>query len=148
MAIKWKNKKKGKVIFGISVILVLTIVNLLYFPAIGSRASERSSQEMLKQQQVNMGLLQSLYEGALVLYYEQTANTSETVMELMDLFVKKEELSNEQCAVLEESFYQIYGEMERDFRGLHSQRCSIKLFMFYPFLPPWASCFWEPIGNA
>lgn len=117
MAIKWKNKKKGKVIFGISVILVLTIVNLLYFPVIGSRASERSSQEMLKQQQVNMGLLQSLYEGALVLYYEQTANTSETVMEPMDLFVKKEELSNEQCAVLEESFYQIYGEMERDFEN-------------------------------
>ena len=119
MAIKWKNKKKGKVIFGISVLLVLIIVNLLYFPTIGNQASERSSQEMLEQQQVNMGLLQSLYEGALVMYYEQTVKTSETIMEPMDVFLKKEELTDEQWVVLEENldFNYVYGEMEREFNN-------------------------------
>ncbi len=117
MAIKWKNKKKGNVILGIGVLLALVIVNFLYFPTIGNRASERSSQEMLEQQQVNMGLLQSLYEGALVMYYEQTLKTSEIVIEPMDLFLKKEELSSEQCAVLEANFNDIYGEMERDFEN-------------------------------
>lgn len=117
MDTKLKNSKKIRLIITICALLVLTIANVLYFPQVGSWASDRYSEEMTESKEINTDLLQSLYQGALVMYYEQTLRTSEETIEPLDLFVKKELLNDEQKRLLDESFGDIYGHWERSFNA-------------------------------
>lgn len=117
MDTKLKNSKKIRLIITICALLVLTIANVLYFPQIGSQASDRYAEEMTESKEINTDLLQSLYQGALVMYYEQSLRTSEETMEPLDLFVKKELLNDEQKRLLDESFGDIYDHWERSFNA-------------------------------
>ncbi len=112
-----KNSKKARLIITICVLLVLTIINVLYFPQIGSQASLRYSEEMTESKEINTDLLQALYQGALVMYYEQTLQTSEKTIEPLELFVKEELLNEEQQVALEEHFGYTYGSWERNFEA-------------------------------
>lgn len=121
MDTKLKNNKKMRRIITISVLLLVTVVNVLCFPYIGREAAEQYSEEVVNQRRVNMEALQALYEGALVMYYEQTMQTSEIAVEPMDVFVKQEALNEEQEAVLQENFGFIYSQMERNFENYRYQ---------------------------
>ncbi|MBR5128213.1 MAG: HAMP domain-containing histidine kinase [Roseburia sp.] len=110
-----KNSKKIRLIITICALMVLTIVNVLYFPMVGSQALGRYSEEMTESKEINTDLLQSLYQGALVMYYEQTLKSSEETIEPLELFVKKEMLNEEQRVGLEENFGYTYGNWERNF---------------------------------
>lgn len=115
MDTKLKNSKKIKFIITIGVLLVLTIANVLYFPQIGSWASDRYSEEMIESKEINTDLLQALYFGTQVMYYEQTIQSSGEMLEPLDLFVKQELLSDEQQVVLEENFGDIYNHWDHEF---------------------------------
>ena len=117
MDTKLKNSKKIRLIITICVLLVLTIANVLYFPQIGSQASERYSEEMTESKEINTDLIQALYQGALVMYYEQTLQSTEDTIEPLELFVKKEMLDEEQRVALEEHFGYSYGNWERNFEN-------------------------------
>ena len=117
MDTKLKNSKKIRLIITICALLVLTIANVLYFPQIGAQASDRYSEEMTESKEVNIDLIQALYHGALVMYYEQTLQTSGETVEPLDLFVKQEMLNEEQKIALEENFGYIYGNWERHFEA-------------------------------
>jgi len=112
---KLKNSKKTRLIITICALLVLTIANVLYFPVIGSQASNRYSEEMTESKEINTDLMQALYHGALVLYYEQTLQTAEETIEPLELFVKQELLNEEQQIALEENFGYTYSNWERNF---------------------------------
>ena len=115
MDTKLKNSKKTRLIITICALLVLTIANVLYFPVIGSQASNRYSEEMTESKEINTDLMQALYHGALVLYYEQTLQTAEETIEPLELFVKQELLNEEQQIALEENFGYTYSNWERNF---------------------------------
>lgn len=117
MDTKLKNSKKIKFIITIGVLLVLTIANVLYFPQIGSWASDRYSEEMIESKEINTDLLQALYFGTQVMYYEQTIQSSGEMLEPLDLFVKQELLSDEQQVVLEENFGDIYNHWDHEFNA-------------------------------
>ena len=117
MDTKLKNSKKIRLIITICALLVLTIANVLYFPQIGSQASERYSEEMTESKEINTDLIQALYQGALVMYYEQTLQSTEDTIEPLELFVKKEMLDEEQRVALEEHFGYSYGNWERNFEN-------------------------------
>jgi len=114
---KLKNSKKIRLMIIICALLALTIVNVLYFPQIGSLASNRYSEEMIDSKEINVDLLQSLYQGVLVMYYEQTLRTSEKSIEPLELFVKQELLNEEQQVALEGSFGDVYHYWERNFNA-------------------------------
>ena len=117
MDTKLKNSKKIRFIITIGVLLVLTIANVLYFPQIGSWASDRYSEEMIESKEINTDLLQALYFGTQVMYYEQTIQSSGEMLEPLDLFVKQELLSDEQQVVLEENFGDIYNHWDHEFNA-------------------------------
>ena len=90
---------------------------MLYFPQIGSWASIRYSEEMVDSKELNTDLIQALYQGALVMYYEQTLQTSEEMIEPLELFVNQELLNDEQQVVLEENFGDIYNRWDHEFNA-------------------------------
>ena len=112
---KLKNSKKIRLVITICALLVLTIANVLYFPVIGEQASSQYSEEVTDQREINIDLLQALYKGALVMYYEQALQTSEEMIEPLELFVKLDSLNEEQTQALEENFDYIYGHWVSDF---------------------------------
>jgi len=114
---KLKNSKKTRLIITICALLVLTIANVLYFPVIGTQVSSQYSEEMEDRKEINTDLLRSLYQGALVMYYEQTLQTSEEAIEPLELFIKQESLNEEQAVALEENFGYIYSTWENNFEN-------------------------------
>ena len=114
---KLKNSKKIRLIIAICVLLVLTIANVLYFPQIGSYAYNRYSAEMIDSKEINTDLLQALYFGTQVLYYEQTLQSSGEMLEPVEMFVKQELLNDEQQAVMEENFGDIYNHWDHEFNA-------------------------------
>ncbi len=115
MDTKLKNSKKTRIIITICALLVLTIANVLYFPVIGNRASSQYSEEVVDQKEINTDLMQALYQGALVMYYEQTVQTSEEMVEPLELFIKQDGLNDDQKAALNENFGYIYGRWVNNF---------------------------------
>lgn len=115
MVTKLKSSKKIRLIVTICALLVMTIANVIYFPVIGNQASSEYSEEMTGQKEINTDMMQALYQGALVMYYEQTLQTSEEVIVPMELFVKMDNLSQEQIIDMEENFGYIYSTWERNF---------------------------------
>lgn len=115
MVTKLKSSKKIRLIVTICALLVMTIANVIYFPVIGNQASSEYSEEMTGQKEINTDMMQALYQGALVMYYEQTLQTSEEVIVPMELFVKMDNLSQEQIIAVEENFGYIYSTWERNF---------------------------------
>ena len=115
MDTKLKNSKKTRIIITVCALFVLTIANVLYFPVIGNQASSQYSEEVVDQKEINTGLMQALYQGALVMYYEQTLQTSEEMIEPLELFIKQESLNEEQKVALEENFGYIYGRWVNNF---------------------------------
>ena len=114
---KLKNSKKIRLIIAICVLLVLTIANVLYFPQIGSYAYNRYSAEMIDSKEINTDLLQALYFGTQVLYYEQTLQSSGEMLEPVEMFVKQELLNDEQQVVMEENFGDIYNHWDHEFNA-------------------------------
>ena len=115
MDTKLKSSKKIRIIITIGALLVMTIANVIYFPVIGNRASSEYSEQMTEQKEINTDLMQALYQGALVMYYEQTLQSSEEVIEPLDLFIKKESLNEDQQVALEENFSYIFGRWVSNF---------------------------------
>ena len=117
MDTKLKNSKKIRLIITICAFLVLTIANVLYFPQIGSYAYNRYSAEMIDSKEINTDLLQALYFGTQVMYYEQTLQSSGEMLEPVELFVNQELLNDEQQGVLEENFGDIYNHWDHEFNA-------------------------------
>lgn len=115
MDTKLKNNKKIRMIITVVVLLVVTIANVFYFPVIGNQASSRYSEETADQKEINEDLFRALYQGTLVMYYEQTLQTSEEAIEPLELFIKQDSLNEEQSVALEENFGYIYGRWVENF---------------------------------
>ena len=118
---KLKNKKRIRKIIITIVFVVALLGNILYFPLVCDEAKEKYEADMAETQEINTDLLRSLYHGMLVMYYEQAAETADSVIEPYDLFVKEEVLSEEQKANLKESFTDIYGSMVSSFEQYRYQ---------------------------
>lgn len=118
---KLKNMKKIRSIITIAVLLVVTIGNVLYFSVVGDLAKEKYDTDMETAQEMNTDILRSLYQGALVMYYEQTLENSDSVIEPYDLFIKEDALNEEQKAILEENFDDIYDSMVSSFEQYRYQ---------------------------
>ncbi len=114
---KLKNSKKTRLFIIICALLVLTMVNVFYFPMVGNQAAIRYSEERIENKEINTDLLESLYQGVLIMYYEQTLRSSEETIEPLELFVEQEMLSDEQKAAMEDSFGDIYQHWERSFNA-------------------------------
>ena len=127
MDTKLKSSKKIRIIITICALLVMTIANVIYFPVIGNRASSEYSEQMTEQKEINTDLMQALYQGALVMYYEQTLQSSEEVIEPLDLFIKKESLNEDQQVALEENFSYIFGRWVSNFERYNFLHNSFQL---------------------
>lgn len=125
MDTKLKNSKKIRIMSTICALLLLTVVNVLYFPQVGSYAYNRYSEEMIESKEINTGLLQALYFGTQVMYYEQTLQSSGEMLEPLDVFVKQELLNDEQEIALEENFGDIYNHWNQEF---HAYRYGIDYY--------------------
>ena len=56
---KLKNSKKTRLFIIICALLVLTMVNVLYFPMVGNQAAIRYSEERIENKEINTDLLES-----------------------------------------------------------------------------------------
>ena len=118
MDTKLKNSKKIRSLLTVIMLLVVTFVNLCWFTSIAEHATNEYSEESVKQREVNTEVLQSLYQGALVMYYEQALQTSETTIEPIDLFVKIEQIEDEsERDSIESNFGYVYSSMEQYFEN-------------------------------
>ena len=68
---KLKNNKKIRKIAIVGILLFVTIVNIFFFPAIGNKAKEEYENEIASTREVDESVMRALYQGALLLYYEQ-----------------------------------------------------------------------------
>lgn len=118
---KLKNTKKIRNIIVITVLLAAAIVNTAYFSIIGDSAREKYEADIEESQELNSDILRAAYHGALVMYYEQTLENSESVAEPYQVFIKEEALDEEQRAYLEEQFNDIYGSMVSSFEQYRYQ---------------------------
>ena len=117
MDTKLKNRKKIRLMMIIGALLLLTIANVLYFPQVGNYAYNRYSEEMIDSKEINTDLLQALYSGTQVMYFEQTLQSTGEMMEPLEVFVKQDLLNDEQQMVLEENFGEIYNHWDREFNA-------------------------------
>lgn len=93
MVIKWKNNLKLKYIVALCVLLVITAVNVLFYPLICSRAQETLTQlksddgQTSAESAINLDFLETLYRACYVLYLEYENQSSESQISAAELFI-------------------------------------------------------------
>lgn len=100
MAIKLKNNHRTIFQIGALAVLVLSVINLCFFPLIHGRAQKLLEQkaagaESLDVNAVSEEEVSALYQGAYVLFLEAQQNAAENEIEAADLFVDKEQYSKD-----------------------------------------------------
>ena len=108
MAIKWKNNKKIRLFITIIALLLLTVVNLIFFPVINDKVktetanlTNMSGEEYL----VNSEMLETLYNGCYILYYEHMKKGQVARYAPEDLYLGQENVYAEEELELFESYY-------------------------------------------
>lgn len=114
MAIKLKNNRLMRIIITAAVITAVAVVNISFFPAINKSVEKEISEKqehIAEADSVNDDILQELYEGCYVLYYEHIKQEQGGDFEPEDLYIVQESLLEER----ELSFKSYFFEIEQQF---------------------------------
>ena len=115
---KLKNNKRVRKIAIVGIILLVTIVNLFFFPSIGDAAVKEYEEKIENMREVDTSVMRALYQGALVLYYEQAMQQADTVLTPADFFVQLDEIESQSVRLsVQESFANIYRQLEHEFEN-------------------------------
>ena len=117
---KLKNSKRVRKIVTVLILLLVTVVNLFFFPSIGDVAMKEYEKEIENTREVDNYVMRALYQGALLLYYEQAMQQAETVLTPVEFFVQLDNIASEAVRVsIKEAFSNMYRQMEYEFEKYH-----------------------------
>lgn len=121
MDTKLKNNKKVRVLITIIVLLLLTGVNLIFFPVINDRAKSETLNETDMSGEkylVNSEMLETLYNGCYILYYEHMKRGQAASYAPRDLYlVQDSDLYSEGELEAFESYYSSREEIFESYRS-------------------------------
>lgn len=121
MAIKLKNNRLLRIMITAVAIAAVAVVNILIFPFINEKVEKELSKEqesIREEYAVNEEMLQNLYEGCYVLYYEHIRQEQGVNFEPEELYLAQEKgsLSEDELGAFEAYF----SEMEQRFGNYRS----------------------------
>lgn len=117
---KLKNNKRIRRMIVVLALLLVTVVNIFFFPSIGDAAMREYEEDVADMKEVDTSVMRALYQGALVLYYEQSMQAAETVLTPVEFFVQLDAIESEAVKVsIIESFKSIYRQIEYEFEKYH-----------------------------
>lgn len=120
MDTKLKNNKKIRKMIVALVLFMVTVINIFFFPSIGDAAMREYENDMADTKEVDTSVMRALYQGALVLYYEQSMQEAETVLTPVEFFVQLDAIENDNVRMsVKEMFADIYKSMENEFESYH-----------------------------
>ena len=120
MDTKLKNNKRMRKIAVVLILLLVTITNIFFFPSIGDAAMREYEKEMENTKEVDEFVIRALYQGALLLYYEQAMQQAETVLTPVEFFVQLDAINSEAIRTsVKEVFPGIFSQMEYEFEKYH-----------------------------
>lgn len=112
MAIKLTNNHKLRKRLAITGILILALISVCFFPLINQRAiaALENGQGIESEADVDISLMQNLYEGSYVLYWEQYGGTpAERYLKTNETSTTREEMEDAVNAIIEDASNEFEG---------------------------------------
>lgn len=118
--IKLKNNRNIRTAITVAVLVLLTVINIFFFPDINRNAqrilNERQQEAQGNPQETNKELLEQFYKGCYVLYLEQAKSQASEIITASELYLKeidRKDLSGDEEKTLRESSeYQINNALD------------------------------------